>query len=170
MWESTESTSAGASGSDDELIGELAALTPLQYAKRRKGAAEQIGIGVAELDKIVAEARREAPPTTPKRWVVEPWPEEVATADLLQGLLETYCKHVILPEHGAVAMALWCLHAWAVEAAYVRPFLMFTSPEMRCGKSTALSLLYRTGPRTAFASNISSASVFRYIETATRRC
>jgi hypothetical protein len=33
---------------------------------------------------------------------------------------------------------------------------MFTSPEMRCDKNTALSLLYRTSPRTVFASNIST--------------
>ena len=41
---------------------------------------------------------------------------------------------------------------------------MFVSPEPRCGKSTALSLIYRTGPRTAMASNISTAAVYRYIE------
>ena len=33
-------------------------------------------------------------------------------------------------------MALWTLHAWALDAAYVSPFLMFSSPEMRCGNST----------------------------------
>ena len=161
LWEPGASTSIAAS--DDELIAELAALPRLDFAKRRKEAAEQIGVGVTELDKIVAEARGEPPPTTPERWAVEPWEQEVATADLLQALQDTYCKHVVLPEHGAEAMALWCLHAWAVDASYVSPFLMFTSPEMRCGKSTALSLLYRTGPRTTLASNISSASVFRYI-------
>jgi putative DNA primase/helicase len=41
---------------------------------------------------------------------------------------------------------------------------MFTSPLPQCGKSTALGLLYRTGPRTAMASNISAAAVYRYIE------
>jgi putative DNA primase/helicase len=159
-----EPTTAAARSSDNELIAELATLARLDYAKRRADAAEQIGIGVVELDKIVAEARGEAPPVTPERWAVEPWPEAVDTADLLQAVVETYGKHVFLPEHGAVAMALWCLHCWAIDAAYVSPFLMFTSPEMRCGKSRALSLLFRTGPRTSFAANISSASVFRYID------
>jgi putative DNA primase/helicase len=167
LWDPTtaRSTTRGGSTTGDEvLIRELAALSRLDYAKRRAETAEQIGIGVTELDKIVAEARGESSPATPERWAVEPWPEAVATADLLQALQEIYRKHVVLPEHGAMAMALWCLHAWTIDAAYVSPFLMLTSPEMRCGKSTVLSLLYRTGPRTTFAANISSASVFRYIE------
>jgi hypothetical protein len=41
---------------DDELIAELAALPTLQYAKRRRDAARQIGITVGELDKAVAES------------------------------------------------------------------------------------------------------------------
>jgi putative DNA primase/helicase len=40
---------------------------------------------------------------------------------------------------------------------------MLTSPELRCGKTTTLQLLYRTVPRSVFACNISPASVFRYI-------
>jgi hypothetical protein len=43
-WEPT----AGATAKDEEAIVELAALAPLDYAKRRKGAAEAIGIGVGE--------------------------------------------------------------------------------------------------------------------------
>src|SRR5262249_15978466 len=92
------------------------------------------------------------------------WPEPVATDDLLTELSQFYAQHVILPEHGALAMALWTLHAWTIDAFYCSPFLMFSSPEMRCGKSTAMSLLYWTGPRTVLASNISPAAIFRYID------
>jgi hypothetical protein len=153
-------------GDDDELVAELAGLSALAYAKRRKDAAEKIGIGVGELDKIVKEARGEsADKSTLARWEIEPWDEPVATAELLEALRGIYAAHVILPdEHGAATMALWTLHAWTIEASYVSPFLMFTSPEMRCGKSKALALLFRTGPRTAFASNISPAAIFRYVE------
>ena len=41
---------------------------------------------------------------------------------------------------------------------------MLSSPEMRCGKSTALTLLKWTGPRTVLASNITPAAIYRYIE------
>jgi putative DNA primase/helicase len=147
---------------DEALISELAALSKLDYGKRRKSAAEEIGIAVSILDSIVAEARGEPKPD--EEWAVEPWPEPVATADLLNDLRDTYSAHVILLDGCATTMALWNLHAWTIDAFNVSPFLFFTSPMMRCGKSTALMLLNRTAPRTALASNISTAAIFRYIE------
>ena len=147
---------------DEDIIAELAALGPLAYAKRRKAASAEIGVGVGELDRIVAKARGEASaeagPKTHQRWQIEPWEEPVATANLLDDLREKYAAHVILPEHGAEVMALWVLHAWSLDASYISPFLRLTSPEPRCGKSRALTLLYKTMPRTTLSSNISAAA------------
>jgi Protein of unknown function (DUF3631) len=166
LWE--PSKDSGGEGkddtSDDELVAQLAALPRLEYAKRRPDAAKRLGIRLLELDKIVAEARGVIPAAKPERWSVAPWDTVVDTAELLAALRETFTRYVILPLHAAIAMALWTLHAWALDAAYVSPFLMFSSPEMRCGKSTALAVLYRVGPRTALASNISPAAIFRYVE------
>jgi hypothetical protein len=148
---------------DEALIAELAALSTLAYAKRRTSAAEEIGIPVGQLDKAVAEARGEAKPADDEDWSVEPWPEEVATADLLDELCAVYKQHVILPEHTLETMALWVLHAWALDAFDISPFLFFRSPLARCGKTNCLRLINRTGPRTALASNISSAAIFRYV-------
>ena len=158
---------AGAKTGEEILIAELAKLDLLQYAMRKKKTAKDLGITVDELNKIVSKARTRKPGQhDPAHWQVEPWPEPVATGDLLHELIAVYTRYVILPEHAAITMALWDLHAWSIETAYCSPFLMFTSPEMRCGKSTALSLLHWTGPRTILASNISPAALFRYIEAA----
>jgi Protein of unknown function (DUF3631) len=163
--DTSDSSDDTSTKSDDELIAELAALPPLQYAKRRKDAAEKIGIGVGELDKIVAAARGEPEPEAfDERWLVELWDEPVTTAELLTDLHDVYAKYVILPEHGTTAMALWNLHAWTIEASYVSPFIMFTSPTPRCGKTVGMALLLRTGPRTILTSNISAAAIFRFIE------
>ena len=165
LWEpSTDRDGGKDDTSDDELIAQLAALPRIEYAKRRKDAAKGLGITLAELDKIVAEARGETSAATPERWSVAPWDTVINTAELLAALRDTFMRYLIMPLHAAIAMALWTLHAWALDAAYVSPFLMFSSPEMRCGKSTALALLYRVGPRTALASNISPAAIFRYVE------
>jgi Protein of unknown function (DUF3631) len=149
---------------DKEKIAELAGLDKLGYGRARRESAKGLGVTATELDKIVAESRSADPGELP-RWRIEPWDEPVSTATLLRSLADAYEKYVILPPHGANAMALWTLHAWALEASYVSPIIMFVSPEPRCGKSTALSLIYRTGPRTAMASNISAAAVYRYIES-----
>ena len=146
----------------------MAALSPFEYAGCRHSEATRLGITVGGLDKAVNEARKKAaaetPPPTPERWQLEPWEEPVNGAGLLDDLRTTFERYLILPEHGSITMALWVMHAHAIDAAYVSPFLMFSSPEMRCGKSTAMALLSRTAPRTAMASNITSAAVFRYIE------
>src|SRR5262249_2024259 len=150
---------------DEALVSELAALSALAYGKRRKQAAEEIGIAVALLDKAVAEARGEAQPAEDEEeWAVEPWPDEVQTADLLDDLCRTYKQYLIAPEHGVETMALWQLHAWALDAFDISPFLFFRSPLMRCGKTNAMRLIYRTGPRTVLTSNISPAAIFRYVD------
>ena len=153
---------------DENLIAELAALSKLQYAKRRKQVAKRLGIGAGELDKLVAEARGDDPkPESKESWSVDQWPDDVATADLLDDLATIYARHVILPEHGATALALWTLHAWALDAAFCSPLLMLVSPEPRCGKSTCLKVLFWTCPRTVLASNVSGPAIFRYIENHT---
>ena len=45
---------------DEELIAELAALSLLAYAERRRGVATELGIGVGKLDRIVKQARGQA--------------------------------------------------------------------------------------------------------------
>jgi hypothetical protein len=57
LWEPEADKTGGSATNDEELIAELVGLPKLKYAKRRKDAAETIGIGVGELDKIVAESR-----------------------------------------------------------------------------------------------------------------
>jgi putative DNA primase/helicase len=165
--EAGEWTPADEKKREDDLVTELTRLHGIDYAKRRKEIAKTLGVGVHDLDKAVSEKRDQSgAELQPEHWSDEPWPDQVPTGTLLDQLSDFYAKHVILPAHGATAMALWCLHAWAIDAAYVSPFLMFVSPEMRCGKSTAMSLLHWTGPRTVLASNISPAAIFRYIDRA----
>src|SRR5262249_6523439 len=68
-------------------------------------------------------------------------------------------------EPARIAMTLWAFHTHLLDTASHSPFLAFTSPQPRCGKTTAqmlmASLVYRPMP----ASNISPSAVFRSIET-----
>ena len=94
----------------------------------------------------------------------EPWPEEVDGAHLLDEITETFKRFLILPDHGAEAIALWILHSWSIEAAYISPLFILESPEKRCGKTTALNLIGALGPSPIPASSISPASLFRAVE------
>ncbi|MEX2529838.1 MAG: DUF3631 domain-containing protein [Gemmatimonadota bacterium] len=94
----------------------------------------------------------------------EPWPEPVSGADLLDGLLGTFCRFLGLPEWAPVALALWTLHAHAHDASDVSPLLALVSPEKRCGKTTALHVLWALVPRPLPASNVTAAALFRAVE------
>lgn len=94
----------------------------------------------------------------------EPWPGEVAGAELLDEFEKTFQRYLVLPEGAAPALALWTLHTYAHDAATISPLLAVTSPEKRCGKTTLLSLLIAMVRRALQASNITPAALFRAVE------
>src|SRR5262249_44860517 len=101
----------------DALLAELAALSPMEYDRRRKSATELLGVRVGTLDAEVAARRSKieeqqataqlaaAPPT--------PWPNAVDGAQLLHDLSVLYSRYVVLPEGAADMLALWTLHTYA---------------------------------------------------------
>lgn len=148
-------------------IGELAKLPRLKYEVCREAEAKDLNIRVSVLDVLVAEARpnggdgEEGSDPFEK---VEPWPDQVDGAALLDTLQATVERFCVLPEHSAPLMAAWVLHAWAHDASDISPILAFISPEKRCGKTTAMSVIWALAPRTMHAVNISTAVLFRVVE------
>lgn len=96
--------------------------------------------------------------------IVEPWPEAVDGESLLTELTEVVLRFVVMPEHSAVATALWAVHAHAYDGFDCSPFLTITSPLHRCGKTRLLTLLTALVPRAVPASNITGPAIFRTIE------
>jgi hypothetical protein len=97
-------------------------------------------------------------------WKVEPWPEPVDGAALLDSLREVFRRYIVLPKGADIALPLWVLHAWTMDAGEISPFMVLVSPTKRCGKTTVLIILYYLTPRSELASNISPSALFRYIE------
>lgn len=94
----------------------------------------------------------------------EPWPEPVGTDALLNEITHIFSRYVILPGHGAEALALWTLHTYVFEHGNFSPILALISPEKRCGKSTTLHLADSLTRRSLVTSNVSPAALFRVIE------
>jgi hypothetical protein len=101
----------------------------------------------------------------PAHWPVEPWHEHVDDAALLISMADLFERYMVLPKHSAQALALWVMHAWAIDAFDISPVLAVISPTKRCGKSTLLTILLYLTPRSSPASNISAAAVYRYVES-----
>lgn len=111
------------------------------------------------------ESRRADDSDDPEHWAVEPWGEPVDGAALLTDIAKLIERYMVLPAHAAQAIALWVMHAWAVEAFGISPILAVISPTKRCGKSTLLTILLYLTPRSSPAGNISAAAVYRYVES-----
>ena len=94
----------------------------------------------------------------------EPWADPVDGAPLLAMIVRTFEQYLALPKHASAALGLWVLHAYAMQAWFVSPFLAVTSPTKRCGKTVLLIVLGALVPRRLFASNVTPAVLFRTIE------
>lgn len=92
---------------------------------------------------------------------VEPWPEAVDGAALLDELGGVLRRMVVLPQWAAEALVLWTVHTYAFELREVTTYVGIESPEKRCGKTTLLTLLGELVNRPVVASNISSPAFFR---------
>jgi hypothetical protein len=148
-------------------IARLAALHPLAYDRERQAAADRLGVRVSTLDAQV-EAARPKPEAADGRGValteVEPWPEPVGAAALLNDLAAMIRRHVVMSAATADCCALWIAHTWVHARFQHSPRLSVTSPVKRCGKSTLLDVLRATCLRPLKADNISASGVFRTVE------
>ena len=122
---------------------------------------------VGQLDKAIdqfGKTAEEAPSASGFGWQEsEPWPHEVSGATLLDEITYTIRRFLVLPEYAAEAMALWVIFSHTLDLWSISPRLAFLSPEKRCGKTTALSVVQQLVSKPLPASNITPAATFRSI-------
>lgn len=85
-----------------------------------------------------------------------------------KGLLEEVCRfierYVVLPsDHAVIAVALWVLHTWVVDAFDVTPYLIVKSAEKRSGKTQLLEVLGLLTPSPWHVVQPTEAVLFRKI-------
>jgi putative DNA primase/helicase len=166
--------SGGAAAADAIEIARLAALPPLEYDRQLKQAGKRMGVRVSVLDAEVRKARQEsgADAGDGKQGRAlslpdaVPWPEPVDGAALLDRLAGFFTRHVFLPPRAPDAMAAWAVHSHCPALSRHTPRLAFTSPEKRCGKTTALDAVGLVVARPLPTANVTAAAIFRTIEAA----
>jgi hypothetical protein len=141
---------------DEAKLQQLSKLSPLEYQRQRLDVAKALGITVDALDKLVRRTKAEAEEANARlpHWEVEPCDANVSSSELLDDIERTIRRYIVLPQGASVALALWVLHAWTMDAGDISPFLVLVSPTKRCGKTSALIVLYYLTPRSELASNI----------------
>jgi putative DNA primase/helicase len=175
-WSSGQDSEGGdhATGDAEDLeatVRRLAALSAIEYDRVRIAEADALGVRVPTLDAEVEKARpklvgdgNDSQGEAVLFPDIEPSPEPVDGAILLTELKSTFTRYVVLPKHGAVAIALWIVFTHCIAVMSIAPILAITSPEKRCGKSTLLALLGRLVLRRLPTANISAAALFRAVE------
>jgi putative DNA primase/helicase len=150
----------------EATINALAELHDVAYQRRRKTAADGLGIRVSELDKLVKQRRAQAAPAPLfLHWNVEPWDEPVDGRMLLQAITERIRSHVVMTADQATTVALWIMMTWVHEKAAVHsPILLITSAEANSGKTTLLGLVNYLARSTLMSVGISSGVLYRSVE------
>jgi putative DNA primase/helicase len=145
------------------LVPVLQKLDLLDYDKVRGEVADRAGVRKSSLDETVKgkeendrEQKNQITLRDPK-----PWPSSVDGDELLTDLTSALNRYLFLPDQADVTIGLWVLFTHAHGAFFCSPLLAVLSPEMRCGKSTLLSVLKCLVPRPVAAANVSPAALFR---------
>lgn len=151
------------------IVQSLVNLSPVAFDLACKREAPRIGCTIGALKREVKAARGEAERTGSGRPFniaeIEPWPDPVDGAWLLNELVATFRRFVVLPDECAyTTAALWTLYTFAFAHFHVAPILVATSPERRCGKTTLFDLLARLVCAPLFAGSVSPGALFRVIE------
>jgi hypothetical protein len=109
----TADEKAKAKTSEDELLDALAKAEGLDYARKRRAAAKDLGVSPSDIDEQVNK-RREDAKVAPLygHWIVEPWPELVEGDSLIRDIIRRIKRHVIISDDGALTVALWVMLSW----------------------------------------------------------
>ena len=161
---------AGDTQSDNAVVARLAALKPIEYDRVREKEADALKVRVTTLDREVAKKRGDGiseesgqgrPFEIPQ---IEPWPDPVDGAGLLDELACSFKRFVVMPGHGYSLAALWVLHTYVFDCWPVSPILAIVSPEKGCGKTTLRDVLAKLVRAPLPIDGISAAALFRVIE------
>lgn len=95
----------------------------------------------------------------------DPWPEPVDGVTVIMAVVAVITRYVVISLEQATAAALWVLHSYALDAFEHSPILAVLSPLKRCGKTTMLSVLMALTDRALLAANVTTAVLFRIIES-----
>ncbi len=150
-------------------VAKLALLHPIEFDRVAKSEAKRLGCKVSTLEDAVKRARggehEDRGRGRPLEKVqLEPWPHPVAGEDIAEEIAATVARFVALPEHAAVAAALWALHTHAFEASTITPRLNIASPVKRCGKTLLLEIIGALAARPIMCGSISASAIFRVVE------
>ena len=156
---------AKTAGGNALTLDGLVKLTLTEYARVREGAAVALGVQVEILDGIV-DSKRQGPVKKPSSLFpeIEPYPDPVDPAQLLNEIAMTIKRLIILNEQQADAVTLWVALTYLVDVVDICPILIIDAPERACAKTLLQNLVASLSYRPLAAANASASAIFRAVE------
>jgi len=150
---------------DNAVIQRLSTLNELDYERARTAQAKTLGVRAAVLDKVVKAAGNADKQASRLPFsIVEPYPEPINPAQLLNEVSVVIRQFIIMDEHQAQAAALWVALTYFIDVVEIAPLAIINAPEKACGKTQLLDVMGRMSYRPLPASNASSSALFRAVE------
>src|SRR5713101_3248379 len=133
-----------ATANTEQILDNLAALLPFEYAQRREKAAEHLEVRVVDLDAEVDRRRvllggdvTELQGSAVTFTDPTPWADPVNGAALLDEIAGLCRRYIYFPTAtDAYVMALWALGTYCFDEFDLFPFLGITATESESGKTT----------------------------------
>lgn len=151
----------------ENRINELSATSKLEYELIRNDEASKLGLRVNILDELIDNLKKKTEEEKSETVLfpkIDPWPDTITLSVLLDEIVVMLKKYVSFnSEHEPKTIALWVIHTYCIEAAYITAILFITSPEMRSGKSTLLAILQKILSKCVAASSITPSVLYRLI-------
>jgi hypothetical protein len=153
-----------------ELSENLKGVSPLELAAAREKAINALEGKIKSPARMVdaALSDRQLNPSSKDQGQVidrqdlEPWPEFVDGAELLEEIGEYIQRFISFPDrHSLVAVVLWTVHTHLLNAFLISPRLRISSAVPDCGKSVLIETIEPLVYRPLQAANLTEAVLFR---------
>lgn len=149
-----------------EALRALNGSDPAEYARVRARAKDSKKVVMGTFDRLTTPAKGEGDDGGESDLfpAVEPWPDHVDGAELLDEITETLGRFVVADRSTLQAAALWVVFTWFTDVVRVSPIANITAPQRRCGKTVLLSTMGRLAYRPLQGSSISPSALYRSID------
>jgi Protein of unknown function (DUF3631) len=150
----------------NDVVINLAGLTPLQYAQQLNREAKKYKTPLRLLEKAVDAARIEieVEKLLEPHWEVKPAEDPVDAASLFAEIEARILHHLAMPRHLALVCTLWVGQSWIHHHGTHSPILFVASPERESGKTTLMGVISFLVRRSLVSVGISAAALYRSIE------
>lgn len=83
---------------------------------------------------------------------------------LMQKAIDLVKTYVVISDHSALAVSLWCFLTWCYKEFDRCPLLLINAPEKACGKTQLLKIVGKMTFRPLETANVTMAALFRVVD------